>query len=278
MARKIWQIDAFADQALEGNPAALVPLEHWLDDALMQKIAEENNLSETAFFVQTGPGHYALRWFTPTTEVDLCGHATLASAWLLLNRLEPGLNEVRFMTRSGELVVGRDTQNRLAMSLPSASSEPFSPPDGFSGRLASSLNASPPMELHYASKGGAGAGSLMAVWPSRAAVEALQPNGGLEAILQAVKAGSLIATAAGDGKPYDFVSRFFAPAMGVPEDPVTGSAHCVLAPFWARRRGKKKLHARQVSRRAGDLICTDDGDRVLLAGRCALYLQGEIEV
>jgi PhzF family phenazine biosynthesis protein len=278
MKLRLWQVDAFASRVLEGNPAAVVPLESWLDDGLMQKIAGENNLAETAFFVRRGPGAYDLRWFTPNSEVELCGHATLASAYVVFNMLDTGLKDVRFQTRSGELKVSRGQDDRNVMSLPSAASEPFTPPPGFADALGASLAAPPPAEFHFSRKGGAGAGALIAVWPSPAAVAAFKPDGNLEAVLLGIEAGSLLATAAGDGKPYDFVSRFFAPYFGVPEDPVTGSAHCALTPFWARRLGKKTLHARQVSPRGGDLLCTDDGARTVLEGPCALYLNGEIEV
>jgi PhzF family phenazine biosynthesis protein len=278
MKLKLWQIDAFTDRVFGGNPAAVVPLQSWPDTELMQNIAAENNLAETAFFVTTGRGAYDLRWFTPNSEVDLCGHATLASAHVIFRFLDPGLSEVRFQTRSGELKVERGDDNGHVMSLPAAASEPFTPPDGFAAGLAKALNAPVPSELHFSTKGGAGAGALTAVWNSPADIKALKLTGDVEAILLEVKAGSLQATAQGDGKPYDFVSRFFAPHFGVPEDPVTGSAHSALVPFWAKRLNKKTMKARQVSARGGDLICTHDGARVILQGPCALYLTGEIEV
>jgi|ERR1700678_1088196 PhzF family phenazine biosynthesis protein len=278
MKLKLWQVDAFTDLVFGGNPAAVVPLEAWLGVARMQAIAAENNLAETAFFAKTGPGAYDLRWFTPNSEVDLCGHATLASAYVIFRFLDPGLKEVRFQTRSGELKVERGDGNGHVMSLPAAASQPFTAPEGFAARLAEALNAPAPSELHFSAKGGAGAGALTAVWSSPAAIKALKLTGDLENILLEVKAGSLQATAQGDGKPYDFVSRFFAPHFGVPEDPVTGSAHSALVPFWANRLDKKTMKARQISARGGDLICTDDGARVILQGPCALYLTGEIEV
>jgi len=278
MKLKLWQVDAFTDKVLAGNPAAIVPLDAWLDTALMQGIAAENNLAETAFFVRTSPGVYDLRWFTPSSEVDLCGHATLASAEIIFRFLEPDLNEVRFQTRSGALNVTRGGPDGNLMAMPSAQSESFTPPEGFVAALAKALHAAAPKELHYSSKGGAGTGALIAVWPSPDDIKALKPNGDLETVLLQAKAGSLLATSPGDGKPYDFVSRFFAPHFGVPEDPVTGSAHTALTPFWARRLGRKKLKARQASPRGGDLLCTDDGARVILQGPCALYLTGEIEV
>jgi PhzF family phenazine biosynthesis protein len=278
MKLKLWQVDAFTDKVLAGNPAAIVPLDRWLDDALMQAIAAENNLAETAYFVKTAPGAYHLRWFTPSSEVDLCGHATLASADVIFRFLDPGLKEVRFQTRSGELKVGRGQNGRNVMSLPFAQSDPFNPPAGFAGALSQSLGAPEPKEFHFSSKGGGGAGALIAVWDSPDQIGALKPDSGLEAVLLQVKAGSLIATARGDAKPYDFVSRFFAPHLGILEDPVTGSAHAALAPFWSARLGKKTLLARQYSPRGGDILCTDEGARVILEGPCALYLTGEIEI
>jgi PhzF family phenazine biosynthesis protein len=277
MKLKIWQVDAFAGKVLEGNPAAIVPLESWLPADLMQRIAGENNVAETAFFVKTGAGTYDLRWFAPDREVDLCGHATLASAWILFNKVDTALNEVRFATRSGELVVTR-TSGGNVMSLPSADSEPFTPPAGFADALGQALNSVPPKELHISAKGGAGAKALIAVWETPDQVKALKLGAALQDVAMQVGAGSVLATAAGGGNPYDMVSRFFAPYYGVPEDPVTGSAHCALTPFWAKRLGKKTLKARQASPRGGDLICTDDGARTILQGECALYLTGEIEV
>ncbi|HEU0095496.1 MAG TPA: PhzF family phenazine biosynthesis protein [Rhizomicrobium sp.] len=277
MTLKIWQVDAFASRPLEGNPAAIVPLESWIADDLMQRIAAENNVAETAFFVKTGTGAYDLRWFSPSREVDLCGHATLASAWIVFNRLDTALDEVRFMTRSGELVVQRGEKGNV-MSLPSAASEPFHAPHGFAQTLGIALNAPPPHALYISAKGGAGARALIAVWDSPAQIKALNPEADLKDALMQIQCGSLLATAQGDGQPYDMVSRFFAPYWGVAEDPVTGSAHCALTPFWAKRLGKKQLKARQASSRGGDLLCTDDGARTIIQGDCALYLTGEIEV
>jgi PhzF family phenazine biosynthesis protein len=277
MKLKIWQVDAFASKPLEGNPAAIVPLDRWLDAELMQRIAAENNVAETAFFVKTGAGAYDLRWFAPGREVDLCGHATLASAWILFNKTDTALNQVRFATRSGELVVTRGSGGNM-MSLPSADSEPFTPPAGFAQSLARSLNGPVPAELHISAKGGAGAKALIALWDTPDQVKALNPTAQLQEVAMRVGAGSVLATAPGDGKPYDMVSRFFAPYYGVPEDPVTGSTHCALTPFWAKRLGKKTLKARQASSRGGDLRCTDDGARIIIQGDCALYLTGEIEI
>jgi PhzF family phenazine biosynthesis protein len=272
MGLKLWQVDAFSERALSGNPAALVPLASWLDESLMQRIANENNLAETAFFVRRGKGRYDLRWFTPASEVDLCGHATLASAWLIFSELEQGLDSVAFETRSGTLTVTRDGNDRLAMRLPA---DPVSPLDDLT--LANAIGKA----LHTAAPEALFTGRyLMAVWPEAAAVRNLSGPGHIEDVLKEAGFWGLIVTAPGDKETgddgYDFVSRFFAPAKGVPEDPVTGSAHCALTPYWAKRLQRKTLKARQVSPRGGDILCTDDGDAVVLSGACALYLRGTI--
>lgn len=269
MKLKLWQVDAFAAKVLEGNPAAIVPLESWIDAALMQKIANENNLAETAFFVRRGEGRYDLRWFTPKAEVDLCGHATLASAWLIFEELAPELKEVSFETRSGTLNVQRGRDGRHRMSLPA---DPVLPlvRDGLVEALGQALDAPPPKELFKGRY-------VMAVWDDAKIVRALAGPGEIARVLRGVESWGLIATAPGD-EGYDIVSRFFAPDKGVPEDPVTGSAHCALAPFWAARLGKKTLKARQVSCRGGDILCTDDDTRTVISGPCALYLRGEIAV
>jgi PhzF family phenazine biosynthesis protein len=275
MTLKLWQIDAFASQVLEGNPAAVVPLARWLDDGLMQRIAGENNLAETAFFVKTAPGHYDLRWFTPTAEVDLCGHATLASSWLIFDRLEPDQRELRFMTLSGELLVTRGRGGRHVMSLPSDFITPYISPANVAEQIGEALGAPPPGELL---KGV----NLVAVWDDAAVIRGLHGPGAIARVLYDLGIWGLIVTAPGgmsteDGE-YDFVSRFFAPAKGVPEDPVTGAAHCALTPYWSHRLGKKQMKARQVSPRGGDVLCTDNGVRTVLEGSCALYLTGEIEI
>ncbi|MGC9952728.1 MAG: PhzF family phenazine biosynthesis protein [Rhizomicrobium sp.] len=270
MKLKLWQIDAFANKPLEGNPAAVVPLAAWLDAGLMQKIAGENNLAETAFFVKTAPGRYDLRWFTPASEVDLCGHATLASAWLVFETLDPELESVSFMTRSGELIVTRGRDGRHVMSLPSDSVAPFEAPTGFARELGDALGVAPPKEIFRSRY-------LVALWDEAKTVRAIKGPNGVARLLRTIGMWGLIATAKGD-EGYDFVSRFFAPDKGVPEDPVTGSAHSALTPFWAKRLSKKTMKARQVSPRGGDLICTDEGARAVISGPCALYMTGEIDV
>ena len=271
MTLMLWQVDAFSPRPFGGNPAAVVPLERWLPEATMQAIANENNLAETAFFVPAGEGLYHLRWFTPVSEVELCGHATLASAWVVFNALQPACTAVSFETRSGMLTVERGGDGVLSMSLPADPVTAFAAPAGFEDDLGRVLGVARPTELYLARY-------LMAVWPEAKAIRAIEPGGELVALLRSVGVWGLIATAAGDGKPYDFVSRFFAPDKGVPEDPVTGSAHCALVPFWAKRLEKRNLRAFQASPRGGDLLCTDDSGRVILAGPCALYLKGEIDL
>jgi PhzF family phenazine biosynthesis protein len=256
----LFQIDAFTSKPFGGNPAAVCPLEDWLADGTMQAIAAENNLSETAFFVAEGDG-FRLRWFTPTIEVDLCGHATLASAWVVLNRLDRARSRVEFQTRSGTLTVKRDG-DRLAMDFPARS--PKSAPDF--DAVAEALGARPGELL--------AARDAFAVFRSEDEVRALKPDFSKIAALEHF---AVIATAPGDaGTATDFVSRFFAPKAGVPEDPVTGSAHCTLIPFWAARLGKTKLFARQVSARGGELWCEEQAERVVIAGHCAPVIEGTI--
>jgi PhzF family phenazine biosynthesis protein len=279
MKLKLWQVDAFAERPFSGNPAAVVPLESWLSDEEMQAIANENNLAETAFFVPhaTGMGHYNLRWFTPAVEVPLCGHATLASGWVVLNELMPSVDVVRFETKGGELTVSREANGRLKMALPASSVEPFLAPQALARAVGELAHGVPPDELHWSPKGAGGTPGLVAVWPE-AALRGIRHIGGLANTLESISANALLATAKGDGKPYDFFSRFFAPGMGVPEDPVTGSANCALTRFWSKRLGKRTLRAWQASPRGGDLLCTDEGEHVTLSGPCALYMRGEIEV
>ncbi len=260
----IYQVDAFTDRLFGGNPAAVCPLEAWPDDAVLQAIAAENNLAETAFFARAGAGDadYLLRWFTPAVEVDLCGHATLASGFVVFRALEPGRSEVRFRTlKAGTLAVAREG-DRLVMDFPARPAAPAAAPAG----LVEALGGRPREILR--------ARDHLVVYDSAAEIAALTPD---LAALAKVDCWAAIVTAPGaDG--VDFVSRFFAPAQGVPEDPVTGSAHCTLVPYWAERLGKTELTARQVSRRGGALRCTLAGERVRLAGHAVLYLEGAIAV
>ena len=255
----IYQVDAFTGQRFAGNPAAVCPLETWLPEATMQAIAAENNLSETAFFVPTDEG-YAIRWFTPTAEVDLCGHATLATAYVILTELDPDAAAVQLSCAAhGQLQVSR-ADDRLYLDFPALPASPREP----SAALSRALGA-PPTELL------GGPDRLLAVFSSQAQVAALQPD---MAALRRVEHGKVIASAPGDEE--DFVSRFFAPAVGIDEDPVTGAAHCTLVPYWSKRLGKKDLTARQISPRGGELHCVDEGGRVRLGGQAVLYLRGTI--
>ncbi|HXK10160.1 MAG TPA: PhzF family phenazine biosynthesis protein [Vicinamibacteria bacterium] len=260
MELRLFQVDAFASRVFAGNPAAVVPLDRWLDDATLQGIAAENNLSETAFLVG-GNGDYHIRWMTPTSEVDLCGHATLASAWVVFNEVEKGRTEVRFRSKSGPLRVSA-SGSRLALDFPS---RPPAPADDSLPALAEALGSRPQAAL--ASR------DALAVFASEDEVRSLRPDMAKVAALDCL---GLIATA--PGRDSDFVSRFFAPAVGIPEDPVTGSAHCTLVPYWAKRLGRTSLFARQVSSRGGELWCEDQGARVTIAGHCAKYLAGSIDV
>lgn len=272
MKLEIYQLDAFTDRVFGGNPAAVVPLPErlsdWLPASTLQAIALENNLSETAFLRQRAgePGAYDLRWFTPAKEVDLCGHATLASGALLLDRLAPALSLVRFQTLSGWLEVRRASErlpDGFAMDLPARPPRPLD--DG--GAIADALGLRP-LEVLRADKN-------LAVLPDAAAVRAVRPD---LAKVAALEGDGLIVTAPGpdESGTCDYVSRYFAPHSGISEDPVTGSAHCVLQPYWAARLGRDRLTARQVSARLGVLVCELKGDRVELLGRVAHYLEGRI--
>ncbi len=254
----MYQVDAFASRPFAGNPAAVCPLESWLDDRTMQAIALENNLSETAFFVRTSE-RYGLRWFTPACEVDLCGHATLGSAFVIFRYLDPAASEVRFETKSGELVVRRDG-DLLTMDFPARPPSRCEAPG-----LAEALGRKP-AEIWEAR-------DLMAVYESEDDIRALAPD---KRALAAIGHFAVIVTA--PGKKVDFVSRFFAPSRGVDEDPVTGSAHCTLVPYWSKRLRKAKLHALQVSARGGELWCEDRGNRIAMSGHAAPYLEGTIRL
>ena len=256
----IYQVDAFAASLFSGNPAAVCPLEDWFDDATLQSVAAENNLAETAFFVKTG-GDWDLRWFTPTTEVDLCGHATLASAFVVFEFLQQDADSVVFATRSGDLTVTRE-RGRLELDFPAIPAAPCDAP----AALLDGLRGSP-SEVRRGS-------NYMAVFETAADVAALDPD--LTTLAKLHPCG-VIATAPGTGEA-DFVSRFFAPSYGVPADAVTGSAHCTLTPFWSQRLGRTRLVAHQISARGGVLYCEDRGQRVGIAGEAVLYLEGTIRV
>jgi len=261
MTLTFFWIDAFTDRVFGGNPAGVVPLERWLPDGIMQRIAFENGLSETAFFVPAGPGRYHLRWFTPAIEVELCGHATLASAHALWTERRETAGRLTFDSRSGALVVAR-LGDRLELDFPAQPAAPADPPEA----LVRGLGCTPEFT-------GVAGTRWLCVLPDAARVRTLQPD---HAALARVTPGRIIVSA--PGGDCDFVSRFFAPDAGVPEDPVTGSAHCTLTPYWAARLGKSRLHARQVSARGGELWCEQRGDRVGIAGRAVTYLRGTLSV
>jgi PhzF family phenazine biosynthesis protein len=258
----IFHVDAFTEQPFRGNPAAVCFLDSWLDEGRLHKVAAENNLSETAFLVPTKAG-YELRWFSPSCEVRLCGHATLASAHILLNLRLPQLDSVRFETRFHGTLTVKKTGEFLVMDFPALFPQPCAnPPDIW--RDALSLE-SPLSEVVEADE------TYILVVDRPETVRNVHPNFSL---LQNLHPYVVTVTARGDD--VDFVSRYFAPSYAIPEDPVTGSAHCVLAPYWAKRLGKTKLHARQLSERGGELWCEVAGDRVLLKGKAVVTLEGSL--
>jgi PhzF family phenazine biosynthesis protein len=257
----IFQIDAFTNTRFSGNPAAVMPLDRFPEDAVMQAIAAENNLSETAFIVPFGDD-YQLRWFTPTLEVPLCGHATLASAAAVMERIHPQRQDVVFHTASGALPVRR-TSRGYVMDFPARRSYPTNSPPA----LAKALGTTPLEVL-------ADKFNYLVVVDNAHTVRALAPN---LAEVAALDRAGVIVTAAGEGG-YDLVSRYFAPAKGIPEDPVTGGAHCTLAPYWADRLRKTELRASQVSRRGGEMVCRLKQDRVELEGACVFYMEGFADI
>jgi PhzF family phenazine biosynthesis protein len=266
MKLPFYWIDAFGNRPGAGNPAGVVPLEAWLPDAKMQAIAAENGFAETAFFVRTGPARFHLRWLTPTVEVDLCGHATLATAHVLFAERGERAAALTFDSRSGPLTVARRADGKLELDFPLTPVEVETDED-VRARVTAALQRAPEWL-------GRSRFDRFAVLPDAAAVRALRPD-----FAQVAQAGGrgLIVTAPGDGT-CDFVSRFFAPQSGIDEDPATGSAHCALTAYWAARLARRQLHARQLSRRGADLWCELAGDRVKIAGEAATYMRGEIEI
>jgi PhzF family phenazine biosynthesis protein len=261
MRMPIFHLDAFATHLFAGNPAAVMPLPDFLPDALLQAIAAENNLSETAFLVPEGDD-FRLRWFTPATEVPLCGHATLASACVVMERLQPQRTQVVFHTASGPLTVRRQ-EPRYVMDFPARPALQVTPPAELEAALGTV-----PVEVHVNDF------NYLVLVEGAAALRALTPD--MTAIARLDRSG-VIVTAPGDSG-HDFVSRYFAPAKGIPEDPVTGAAHCMLAPYWAARLGRTSLRAFQASRRGGEVLCRCVHGRVELEGACVLYLEGTVAI
>lgn len=257
----LYQVDAFADALFSGNPAAVVPLDEWLPDGMMQKIAMENQLSETAFFVREGD-RYFLRWFTPTVEVDLCGHATLATGHVILSELKWETGKVVFQSQSGELIV-EEVAEGYRMDFPKDEIEKVE-----DDRVGEALGAEV-LELYK------GRYDYLAILPSEAVIRNLEPD--FRKVFE-LSARGILATAQGDSSGLDFVSRCFFPQSGIDEDPVTGSAHSTMAPYWGKRLGKEKLRAAQISARRGEILCELAGDRVLLTGNVVTFLKGEFVV
>ncbi|MDD2813075.1 MAG: PhzF family phenazine biosynthesis protein [Bacteroidales bacterium] len=255
----IYQVDAFASRLFSGNPAAVVPMDEWPDDEVLQRIATENNLSETAFFIPAGD-HFHLRWFTPTVEVDLCGHATLATAHVLFKEREWPADQLLFESRSGMLRVYRES-GRYILDFPFDEAEPVEAPKG----LIESIGKEP----LYVYRGKT---DYLLIYDKQSDIERLKPD--FQA-LSKVEARGVIVSAPGEW--VDFVSRFFCPQVGIHEDPVTGSAHTTLTPYWSRQLAKQELTARQLSERGGDLICRNRGNRIEIAGEAVTYLRGEIQ-
>lgn len=261
MHAPLFQVDAFTTQRFRGNPAAVVLLEKYLPDTVLQAIAAENNLSETAFLVRAGED-YRIRWFTPKLEVSLCGHATLASAAVVMQRLERGRRRVVFDSASGPLTVVAE-EDRYVMNFPARPAQSIPTPAGFADALGTE-----PVGVF------ANVHNYMALLSSAQAVRELKPD--LAAVARIDRPG-VIVTAAGDAG-YDCVSRYFAPAKGISEDPVTGGAHCMLVPYWSARLGKMEINAYQASARGGELRCRALGERVELGGHCVFYLEGQVEI
>jgi len=259
----LFQVDAFTEQPFTGNPAGVCPLDFWLDDPMLRKVAAENNLSATAFFVPQGANQYQLRWFTPRCEIKLCGHATLAAGYVVFNILQAGIETVRFETRfSGALTVCR-SRDLFSMDLPAMFAKTHAkPPETLVHALGHGPSPSEVLEVND---------TYIAVYETESAVRKIRPDFGR---LERLHPFAVALTA--PGEEVDFVSRYFAPSYGVPEDPVTGSAHCALTPYWTRRSGKTHLHARQVSDRGGELWCELAGERVVLKGAAVLTLRGSL--
>src|SRR5215217_6240410 len=261
MTLLIYQVDAFASELFAGNPAAVVPLEQWLNEALMQKIAMENNLSETAFFVRSDDG-YELRWFTPEYEIDLCGHATLASAYIIKTFLEPHIQEIRFSTQKAGVLKTTAAEGLFTLDFPARMPVATKAPEN----LLESLGVTNAVEVLRSR-------DYFVVLPNEEAVQHVEPDFNLMKTLDTI---GVIVTA--KGQSGNVVSRCFYPGAGIPEDPVTGSAHCNIIPYWSQKLGTTKIFAKQLSLRGGEMHCELAGDRVLMSGKCVLFMKGEIYV
>mgnify|MGYP001098977100 CR=1 FL=1 len=257
----IYQVDAFNNEVFKGNPAAVIPLDSWISEELMQNIAEENNLSETVFFVKN-KNHFEIKWFTPTCEVDLCGHATLAASHIIFTELNYEEDELKFNSKSGILTVIK-VNDWYTLNFPSENIIAINQHLDF---LQKALNT-PVLEIYE------GKWKLVAVVESEETLKKLEPNFSL---LSELKWDGIIVTA--KGNKVDFVSRFFAPKLGINEDPVTGSAHTILIPYWAKKLGKNNLNALQISKRMGVLKCTYLQDRVEMSGQAITYLKGQLTI
>lgn len=257
---KLYQVDAFTDEVFSGNPAAVVPLERWMDNEVMQKISAENNLSETAYFVEKSDGSYHIRWFTPKTEVDICGHATLASAHVLFEQLDFKGKKVVFQSKSGQLTVEKK-DDIYWMNFPSNPPEPIPVP-----KLLPDAIGTIPIYTGVNR-------DMLVLLQDEDTLKSVRPDFSL---LEKMEVRGIIITA--KGSDCDFVSRYFAPSMGIYEDPVTGSAHTLLTPFWGKRLGKSSLKARQVSKRGGNIMCKQKDDRVEIGGSAVTYMTGDINI
>ena len=256
----VYQVDAFTNKVFGGNPAAIIPLQSWLDDGIMQKIAMENNLSETAFFVKQEEG-YHIRWFTPSLEIDLCGHATLASAYIIKTFLEPHVQELTFTTQKAGILKTHSKDGMYTLDFPARMPVTTKAPPA----LLDSLGITTAIEILKSR-------DYFVVLPNEEAVQNMEPDFNL---MKELNAGVIITA---KGRSADIVSRFFYPAAGIDEDPVTGSAHCNLIPYWSEKLGTTKIYAKQLSKRGGDLWCEYKGDRVLMSGHCVLFMTGEISI
>jgi len=260
MKLPIYQVDAFTEKIFSGNPAAICPLNKWINEELMKNIARENNLSETAFFVEK-KDYFELRWFTPETEVDLCGHATLAASYIILNHLKPNQNIIKFKTKSGNLKVTKEKNGLISMLFPARKGERTKPPEN----LVKALDKKP--EQTYLAR------DYMLVYKNEKIIKNIKPDFKL---LETVDIFGTIITAPGENS--DFVSRYFAPKEGIPEDPVTGSAHCTLVPYWSKKLNKNILYARQLSKRGGEIFCENLDKNIKISGKAVTYSKGSIYI